>query len=371
MHDFSSEEGIPEANRVRKRVAIFTGSDIRSYGGAEREVIRIVKKLRNDIDIKVFSVFDKNNKNLRVDERFIQQQLDQSSLVWYKGKKIRLLKDIVPFQLLDVSGYDKVYSMCQGFILNSMLLRKAKKFLLGIHAQSTLDKKPIEMKKFWKRFFYRFYFIINFHYIMKANEIRIQNSDDARMLRDLNFRGRVWNVPPTMFDTSPEPEITGDFYVIWVNRVTKEKRPEEVVKVAKLCPEIEFHCIGSGPLMHLFDGIKNIKSKGFISDDDLEKEYRRASAYISTSMGENFGMSAVEAMAHGVPTIVYNVMGLRDFNKFIVKDAEEAAKAIKKLRNEFDDRGMWKKYREEIRRETLNKFSDMVTIPLIREMLES
>ena len=189
-----------------------------------------------------------------------------------------------------------------------------------------------------------------------------------------------------MFSDTPEPVVSDKFYGVWVNRVLPEKRPELPLELAQLLPDIEFHAIGSGPLTHLFEGVPNIKHTGFLTDEELSNELRHASFYVSTSRGENFGMSAVEAVAHGVPTIIPNVMGLRDYNRFICSDVAEIKNIIVrlykaftgKIEDELVDHGFtimkgklaYETYRKQLREVTLERFSDNVVIRKIASMLE-
>ena len=349
------------------KVAVFTGSDLRNYGGGEKDVVNWVSRLNGELDITVYSPEDTDTSHHRV----TKNELQNIKVIWYKGKKIRLLKDILPLQKFDLSGYDKVYSMCQGFLLNRVLEKQSKKFLIGIHTQSTLMKQPIEAHKLWKRLFFKILYPINMHYIKKADEIRIQNKDDERRLHEIGFKGKIWNVPPSMFDTTPEPIESENFYIIWFNRISPEKRPEDILEFAKFLTNIEFHIIGSGPLSYIFKqaNLPNLKYLGFVSDQKLSEELQKASLCILTSRGENFGMSAIEAQAHGVLTLAYDVMGLRDYNETVVNPIDIIDK-IFVYKNLFEaDKKKFMELRNYTRIKTLNRFSNKVVIPQIKEMM--
>ena len=347
------------------KVAVFTGSDLRNYGGGEKDVINWVTRLNNELDITVYTPEDKDTSHHRIKKEDLPAGM---KIVWYKGKKIRLLKDIRPQQKFDLYEYDKVYSMCQGFLLNRKLIPQSKKFLLGIHAQSTLATQPIEAHKAWKRFLFKFLYPIEMHYIKKADEIRIQNKDDERRLHEIGFKGKIWNVPPCMFDTTPEPIESNEFYVIWFNRVSPEKRPEKLVELSIMLPKIQFHAIGSGPMDYLFNDKPNIKKMGFLPEKELSLELQKAGVCVLTSRGENFGMSAVEAQAYGVPTIAYDVTGLRDYNE-VKQDTNKIALRILDYYHEFSDTQKYMDRRRSLREKTLERFANKTVIPQIKEMM--
>lgn len=349
------------------KIAVILGNDLRIYGGGEKDVLNWASRLKDQIDITIYTLDDPNMENHRISK----SDLPDLKIIWYKGKKLRLLKDITLRQKIDVSQYDKVYSMCQGFLLNRKLMFRAKKFLLGIHTQNTFMKEPIEARKAWKRLFFKILHKIQIHYVKKADEIRVQNKDDERSLKEIGFKGKIWNVPPSMFDSTPEPLQRENFYVIWFNRVSLEKRPEELLEIAKAMPSIEFHAIGSGPLSHLFDdySLPNLKKFGFLPEEKLSEELRYASLCIMTSVGETFGMSAIEAQAFGVPTLSYDVMGLRDYNE-VVSNRDEMIDKIKHYHEEFlKSKEAYLQMRMSIREKTLERFSNKVVLPQIMEMI--
>lgn len=348
------------------KIAVFTGSDLRNYGGGEKDVINWVTRLNNELDITVYTLNDTNITQHRIKKEDLPSNM---KIIWYKGKKNTLLKTIILQEKIDLSEYDKVYSMGQGFLLNRKLIHQSKKFLLGIHTPSTLMTHPIQSGKLWKRIFFKILYPINMYYIKKADEIRVQNKDDERRLHEIGFKGKIWNVPPCMFDSTPDPVKPKEFYVIWVNRVSPEKRPEKLVELSIMLPHITFHAIGSGPMDYLFNDRPNIKKMGFLSEQKLSQELQNASVCVLTSRGENFGMSAIEAQAYGVPTLAYDVMGLRDYNE-VKEDSNQICLRILNYYHEFlKDKQKYMDKRNKLREITLNKFSNKVIIPKIKEMI--
>ncbi|MCL5671201.1 MAG: glycosyltransferase family 4 protein [Acidobacteria bacterium] len=87
-----------------------------------------------------------------------------------------------------------------------------------------------------------------------------------------------------------------------------------------------------------FDLLENVVTAGFVSDDDLAELYNHAAVFVYASLGEGFGIPALEAMACGTPVVAANVTSLPE----IVGDAgllvdprstEEIAQALQLLMN--------------------------------------
>jgi glycosyltransferase involved in cell wall biosynthesis len=55
-----------------------------------------------------------------------------------------------------------------------------------------------------------------------------------------------------------------------------------------------------------------VRLSGFLSDEDKRSAVARSDLHISASQGEGWGLSVLEAAALGVPTVAYDVDGLRD-----------------------------------------------------------
>lgn len=52
---------------------------------------------------------------------------------------------------------------------------------------------------------------------------------------------------------------------------------------------------------------------GFVPDEQLMEEYRTARVFVLPSQHENFGFTALEAMASGTPVVIRDTIGLADF----------------------------------------------------------
>ncbi len=103
-----------------------------------------------------------------------------------------------------------------------------------------------------------------------------------------------------------------------VNRLYPEKRVELQIKAFRQMPEEKLLIVGgyakgdhaSIYVSQLLNNIpKNVTLLGSVSEDELNNLYATCKGHITTSLDEDFGMTPLEAMASGKPTIAVNEGG--------------------------------------------------------------
>ena len=108
--------------------------------------------------------------------------------------------------------------------------------------------------------------------------------------------------------------------VTFLGRITMQKGPEYFIEAAKLVIErtrnIRFCMAGSGDMLE--DMIELTAQKGisdrlhfpgFMKGDQVFEAFRDSDVYVMPSVSEPFGISPLEAMQSGVPTIISNQSG--------------------------------------------------------------
>lgn len=150
--------------------------------------------------------------------------------------------------------------------------------------------------------------------------------------------------------------------LLWVGRLSEEKRPEDVVRifelVLKTIPNARLTIVGDGDeegrekIESLIAG-KNLADRvnlaGFQAD--VAKYYERASVLISTSMFEGFPLTLIEAASAGLPIVMYDMPYLefrRLFEGWLSVpqgDTEAAAHAVSSI---LSDPKEWQDRSEEL-----------------------
>ncbi len=152
----------------------------------------------------------------------------------------------------------------------------------------------------------------------------------------------------------------GEKLVLFLGRLTGQKGPEHFLaaakKVLEVMPEARFVLAGDGDLAGPLAekaveiGIAHrTLFAGFLNAADVEQIFAQADLYVMPSVSEPFGIASLEAMSHGVPTIVSRQSGVTEVVEHALKvdfwdTAEMADKMVAVLRHpplarEMGDRG--------------------------------
>ena len=99
--------------------------------------------------------------------------------------------------------------------------------------------------------------------------------------------------------------------MLWIGRISREKRFEWLLDVAKKYPDITFDVIGmanhhseySSDLIRRSSGIRNVKIHGRIPHAQVFSYYRRSRILCCTSVYEGFPNTFLEAWSCGIPVV--------------------------------------------------------------------
>ena len=381
-----------------KKLALLSVSDLKYYGGGEKDIIGLANMLCNSYDITLF--YPEGKENFRVDIKYIRKILDKKiKLSKYKCFELNSSKDFVPLNfrgiqfLLSLKRFDVIYSMNQSIILNTFILHISKyygiRFIFGIHTPYFFRKKPIK-GNFFKNNTIKYYSKIRLHFIANLENARIQNSTDKKFLKQFGYRGKIYNIPPHIFDDEPKKVATNkkEFIALFVGRLSIEQKGIDLLKdiidlTLKKENGIKFYIAGSGEegesiVKTLATTYKdNVKWFGFVSDKELKNMYNKSSLFIFPSRGENFGISLAEAQTYGLPAVAYNVMGSKDIlNKNYLGDLIEPFNIDKFVNKIIRYYFIWKKnplnyahLKTKIKNYTVYKYNNKKFVEEMKKML--
>ncbi len=139
-----------------------------------------------------------------------------------------------------------------------------------------------------------------------------------------------------------------DKVVTFLGRITFQKGPEYFIEAARKVldhyPNVHFVMAGSGDLMA--NSVKrvaelkmgtNFHFTGFLRGDDVQKMFLQSDVYVMPSISEPFGISPLEAIRSGVPTIISKQSGVAEVIDHAIKvdfwDVDALADSIYALIN--------------------------------------
>lgn len=121
-----------------------------------------------------------------------------------------------------------------------------------------------------------------------------------------------------------------DKVVTFLGRITFQKGPEYFIeaaaKVLKRCDNVRFVMAGSGDMMNR--SIRQVARlgisdrfhfTGFLRGNEVQKMFALSDAYVMPSVSEPFGISPLEAMRSGVPSVISRQSGAAEVLKYAFK----------------------------------------------------
>jgi len=157
----------------------------------------------------------------------------------------------------------------------------------------------------------------------KSVNIWVSNSSNTKK-RILKYYNKEANViyPPIQTDINNNQRNVDDGYFLSVNRLSSHKRIELQLKAFTKLKDQKLIIVGSyekgvpqfEKYKEYLEKIKpeNVTIYHWLENNHLKKLYNNCRAFITTSMNEDFGMSAVEALASGKAVIAPNEGGYRE-----------------------------------------------------------
>jgi len=393
---------------MKKNLAIFAEGDLRYFGGAEKYVIELSKRLKN-FDITIFS--PKTNKDIRLEESKIKEVL-KADLEFFKTVNMPIVKEKMPLSFSGLSAlaklnkFDVIYIVDPDTPILFMILlslkftrKKVKVIFCGQDPAFFRFLKARPQKNTpARRVLLKLYRPIQKAVLFKMPNIHVINTFDLRRLKELGYKGKIYYIPNFLYYDINQIKIKQnkkEFIVLFGGRLSVYHKGidilikiiEETIKKNK---NIKFHIFGSGEDgQELIEKLSkkypsNVKYLGFLPNlgltpnSQIENEYANASLFILTSRFESFSLVTLEAQAHGLPVIAFDIKGPHDIIKkdfqgkliepFKIEDFVEAILYYYRL---WKADKLTESYKKRIINYIFSKYSDKKIIPKIERMLKS
>lgn len=331
------------------------------FGGAERYIIDLARKLKSKEDLEVEVVSLRHNQFLF--DACQTYDLNYSSLC-----KDNCSTRVVMKKLRALNSNGKVIYHTHGYKTNfltrlSLLFRKARVFTT-VH--STLD--------YWKNPFKRFIYSNLDRLTSFKNEKIIVVSEYIKDYYS-NFLNRnkivtIYNgVDETIFKPK-QKEMVLPITILNVGNLNEVKNHITLLKAAEQLKnkyQIKVQILGEGNMreelesyIHKNDLSDIVTLMGFV--EDVAPIYQDSNLYISTSTEESFGLSIIEAMLSSLPVVSSKVGGVKE----IIKDYEtglfyddplDGDELIMKIEEVLNSSELYNKLKTQGYEHALNNFS--------------
>jgi len=152
--------------------------------------------------------------------------------------------------------------------------------------------------------------------LLRADKVIVQTQKQRRMLKEgFGIEAIKIPMPCAGFSTTNElhtkPTLPKSPRILWVGRISPEKRPEFFLDLAERFPNMIFDLVGSANVRTAYAekilararSLSNVIIHGRVIHDEMERFYRQASVLCCTSSFEGFPNTFLEAWSVGVPVI--------------------------------------------------------------------
>ena len=165
-----------------------------------------------------------------------------------------------------------------------------------------------------------------------------------KILRQIKIKDNYEIVPigiTDIFKPGESPYSNPDKIVIgFVGRISREKGLDVLLEIfndlQKKYDNIMLLIVGDGPLKQRFEGKKNLKLIGFVSQKEVADYYRAMDIFVLPSLTEANSLATLEALRSGVCCVNTDVGAIRDYikdgyNGFFFQDKKELTDILERL----------------------------------------
>ncbi|GAB2849152.1 glycosyltransferase family 4 protein [Actinocorallia aurea] len=187
--------------------------------------------------------------------------------------------------------------------------------------------------------------------------VAVSASTAHALRRRLRWESPLYIVPNGAPSPTPLPRgaSTGEPSLVAVGRLVAHKRIglliDAVAALRADHPGVHLHIVGRGPehpaLADRIDALglaAHVTLHGYLPEAAKDALLAGADLHLSASRYEGWGLSVVEAAAHGVPTVAHDVEGLRDAIRdgetgWLARPGEDLADAVRRALGEVRAHG--------------------------------
>jgi glycosyltransferase involved in cell wall biosynthesis len=252
--------------------------------------------------------------------------------------------------------------------------RNGRGCVYSVASDPDCDYRLPQMFKLRERVLYRYG-------LEHADAVIVQTQRQQQMLHEgFGIKSTVIPMPCEGFgrDThaSPVNMSSKNASVLWVGRISKEKRFEWLLEIAEKCPEMKFEVVGAANtdsgyasvLTKLATGLSNVNMYGRVRHAEIAEYYRRSSILCCTSAYEGFPNTFLEAWSLGIPVVsTFDPDGVIAANGlgWVAQDVEGL---VARLRHVVQSPEIWLKASQAAKQYYLSSHTPEVCLPAFERL---
>ncbi|MEJ2703923.1 MAG: glycosyltransferase family 4 protein [Sedimentisphaerales bacterium] len=327
------------------------GVDSGHIGGIEHQQSMVAKWLaKRGYQVSMITWDEGQEEGIEIDGVSIFKTCRKEAGI--KGLKFLWPKWTSLCRAMKRANADIYYYNCGDLGLGQVALwchRHDRKCLYSVASNPDCDPRLPALKALRERILYKYG-------LRHVHRVIVQTSCQKKMLSEgFGISSTVLPMPCESFSVHQEDpvKLSGELSsrVLWVGRISKEKRLDWLLDIAEAYPETAFHVVGAAnsdfdyanALMKRAANISNVKMHGRIAHTEMATYYRQCRVLCCTSAYEGFPNTFLEAWSLGIPVVSTfdpdNV--IRDNGLGVVaQDADGIVLGLKKL---IQSRDVWEK----------------------------
>jgi len=329
------------------------------FGGAER-VLLALHEIYPEAPIYV-SIYRKKLLGKFAD-RFSDAKIIQSGFgkIMFAEKLISPLRFLLPviWKSFNLKKYDLIISssswaVTKGFekgknAVEICYCHTPPRYLYGYDSSRKFTGIIGKLVSFYGLFINHIMRQYDFDAAQKVDYFIANSQEVAKRITKFYQRDSVVIYPPVeIINDKPRSQNVRSYYLTG-GRLVSAKNFDLIIETFNQL-KISLKIYGDGVLKNSLQKIAgdNIEFLGKIDDENLAKLYSGAKAFVLAQKDEDFGMTAVEAMAYGTPIIAYRGGGYTEsvienktgifFDHLTVESMSEAVKKFEKMKFDPSD----------------------------------
>lgn len=292
---------------------------LKEYGGAERVLMTL-----HEIwpDAPIYTAFKLENsaagkefKGVKIVESWLAPLIKYQNLY----SPLRFLTPLI-WRSFDLRKYDLVVTSASWYITRGFRIGSGTKIICYCHTPPRyLYGYPtsIEWQKYWPVRVYaavvnHFLRLYDYSSAQQVDQFIANSKNVAQRIEKFYRRSSTVIYPPIEVEKIEKvtQNLKPENYFLIASRIVGAKGIEIAAEAAKKA-KVKIKIVGEPAGLRWFGGkleqMKNdwIEFLGRVSDDELYELYGKCKAFLALATDEDFGMTAVEAMAAGRPVIAY------------------------------------------------------------------